>query len=78
MWSMKLRILCVAALLLAGCANQAGTAANPDGARSPLTNPGANTLNSPTTAPSSVGVPGGPVGSGSGSPGAIPMAVGRR
>ena len=55
-------LLCATAALLFGCANDTPTT-NTEGARSPLANPAENTLNSPTTGPSSAGLPGGPIGS---------------
>lgn len=68
----------VAALLLGGCAsNKSATVVDPTGPRSPLANPADNSLNSPTTGPSSAGLPGGPIGSPPNAAGTAPTTVGR-
>ena len=63
----------VAAMLPIGCTTNRGTTRNVEDARSPLADPADNTLNSPTTGPSSAGLPGGPIGSPSTSSGPAPV-----
>ena len=50
-----------ATLFAAGCANNPNSTADVEGDRAPLTGPGLNTLNSPTTGQTSAGLSGGTV-----------------
>ena len=58
--TLRLAVLCAAiAVATAGCANNPNATADVEGDRAPLTSPGTNTLNSPTTGPTSAGLSGG-------------------
>lgn len=60
MKTFRLALLCAGiAVAAAGCANNPDATADVEGARAPLTSPGSNTLNSPTTGPTSAGLSGG-------------------
>ena len=56
--TLQLTVLC-AGLAVAGCASDPNATADVEGDRAPLTTPSTNTLNSPTTGPTSDGLSGG-------------------